>query len=183
MVPALVALAHMPQKRALGTSLVAATVVGGVSAMSYAKEGMVDIVAAASVAAGSAMTARLGAQFAQGLPDKTLKTVLGIYMLLMAAVVPARKSFLESARANRKSADATAEDAQSDKGLFERIGLKKEFPVYFGTGLFAGIASGIFGIAGGTIVTPTLVVFSTMTQPEGQFCLQPLARPRTNSRS
>ena len=38
--------------------------------------------------------------------------------------------------------------------------------MFFVTGLFAGFASGMFGIAGGTIVTPTLAVFTSLTQPQ-----------------
>ena len=95
-VPAIVTFSSITQKSAIGTSLVAALAVGSVGSANYALDGKVDFVNALVIAAGSSITAGMGARFAQGLPDRTLKTVLGIYMLVMAAIVPARDALLKT---------------------------------------------------------------------------------------
>jgi uncharacterized membrane protein YfcA len=150
--PAIVALTKVPQKMAIGTSLVAAFIVGGVGALNYGKEGLVDIVNALVIASGSALTAGVGARFAQGLPDRTLKTVLGIYMLVMAGVVPMRNYLLKSIWNDPNRETPAASTQIGNKSVFSFSW--QAVPIFFVTGLFAGFASGLFGIAGGTIISP-----------------------------
>ena len=42
-VPAIVAFTNIPQKTAIGTSLVAALVIGGVGSVNYGREGLLDV--------------------------------------------------------------------------------------------------------------------------------------------
>jgi uncharacterized protein len=85
-VPALVALLKMDQKRAVGTSLAALLLpVSLPGVISYYEKGQLDIPVAALVAAGLVVGAIAGARIALGLPSGTVKRLYGIFLLFVAA--------------------------------------------------------------------------------------------------
>jgi len=86
-VPALVFLFHMDQRRAQGTSLGALLAPIGILAFwEYHKTtGNVDVGAALMIALGFAVGGYFGGHWAQNLPESELRRVLGGLMLLIGA--------------------------------------------------------------------------------------------------
>jgi uncharacterized membrane protein YfcA len=84
-VPALVTFLNFDQKLAVGTSLGALLLpVGAGAVISYYQAGMLDLQAAVFVALGLVVGAFLGAKIALGLPEKTIKRLYGIFLLIVA---------------------------------------------------------------------------------------------------
>ena len=168
-VPALAAFAHVPHKAAVGTSLVAATVIGGTSAASYAREGLVDAFDVLTIAGGSMLTASVGARIAQNMSDRNLKTILGVYMLCVAAFVPLRQQLAQLVLCDASKSPTDDVQAGGTDAVKSAEGDRlSTAPIFFAAGLTAGIASGLFGVAGGAIVTPLLAIFSSLSQPQGK---------------
>jgi uncharacterized protein len=85
-VPALVGLLKMDQKRAVGTSLAALLLpVSLPGVISYYNSGLLDIAVAFLVAVGLLVGAIGGAQIALALPSGTVKRLYGIFLLFVAA--------------------------------------------------------------------------------------------------
>ena len=85
-VPALVFLFHMDQRRAQGTSLGALLAPIGIFAFwEYHKAGNVDVGAALMIALGFAIGGYFGGHWAQNLSEPVLRKVLGALMLLIGA--------------------------------------------------------------------------------------------------
>jgi hypothetical protein len=85
-VPALVGILNMDQKRAVGTSLAALLPPVSLPAViSYYQYGDLDIPVAACVAFGLIFGAILGARIALGLPSATVKRLYGLFLLFVAA--------------------------------------------------------------------------------------------------
>jgi uncharacterized membrane protein YfcA len=86
MVPLMVGWLGMPLKRALGTSLAAivALVVPGTAV--HAVNGNVDWAVFAAVAVGAVPGARIGARLALGTRERTLRLLVGSFLLLVAVV-------------------------------------------------------------------------------------------------
>lgn len=85
-VPALVSILNMDQKRAVGTSLAALLPPVSLGAViSYYQHGDLDIPVAACVALGLIFGAILGARIALGLPSATVKRLYGLFLLFVAA--------------------------------------------------------------------------------------------------
>jgi uncharacterized protein len=85
-VPALVFLFHMDQRRAQGTSLGALLAPIGILAFwEYHKAGNVDVPAALMIALGFAVGGYFGGHWAQYLPEPVLRRVLGGLMLIIGA--------------------------------------------------------------------------------------------------
>ncbi len=85
-VPALVGLLRMDQKRAVGTSLAALLLpVSLPGVIAYYNSGDLDITVAALVAVGLIVGAIFGARIALRLPSATVKRLYGIFLLFVAA--------------------------------------------------------------------------------------------------
>jgi uncharacterized protein len=85
-VPALVGLLKMDQKRAVGTSLAALLLpVSLPGVISYYNNGQLDIPVAVLVAVGLMVGAIFGARIALNLPSGTVKRLYGIFLLFVAA--------------------------------------------------------------------------------------------------
>jgi uncharacterized protein len=85
-VPALVLLFHMNQRKAQGTSLGALLAPIGILAFwEYYKAGEVDVSAALLIAAGFAIGGYFGGMWAQHLPEAGLRRILGVLMLVIGA--------------------------------------------------------------------------------------------------
>jgi uncharacterized protein len=77
-------LSEFPQKVAQGTTLfIVAAPISLLAAMSYYKQGFVDIKAGLIVIAGFLLFSLIGAHIAAYLPDNILKILLGIVLLFM----------------------------------------------------------------------------------------------------
>lgn len=85
-VPALVAILKMDQKRAVGTSLAALLLpVSLPGVYEYYTSGLLDIPVAVLVAVGLLLGAIVGARVALALPSATVKRLYGIFLLFVAA--------------------------------------------------------------------------------------------------
>lgn len=136
MVPLLINLAGMDQRRASATSLVAIIPAAIAGSLAYFVQGQVDVPAAAFLAIGGVVGAYFGTRLLQRLPLGLLRwlfvallVVVGIRMLL---VVPPRG------------------EGHIDITLVTAL-------LLVGVGLFIGVASGLFGIGGGVIAVPALI--------------------------
>jgi uncharacterized membrane protein YfcA len=135
MVPLLMLVAKMDQRRATATSLLAIVPTSLVSAIVYGVNGEVDVVAGLLIAAGAVMGAPIGSRLLRRLPLDVLRWML----VALLVVVALRLIFFEPGRG----------------GDFEFSPLNVAGLVVLG--LFMGVASGLFGIGGGVIAVPALI--------------------------
>jgi hypothetical protein len=135
MVPLLVGLAQMDQRRAAATSLVAIVPASAVGATAYFVSGHVDLVAAAFVIVGAVVGAVIGTRLLRRIPLVWLRWM---FIALLVAVA-ARLLLVAPVRGDSVELE-----------WYVAIG-------YVVLGLFMGIASGLFGIGGGVIAVPGLI--------------------------
>ncbi|KAL3945144.1 MAG: hypothetical protein SGBAC_000747 [Bacillariaceae sp.] len=143
-------LLRLSQHQAHGSSLFAITSTGIAGALSYS--GHVDYEAAAAIACTGIVTARFGVRAMSAMPEKMLKKSLGMLMIGVAPLVPAKSYFAEAAG----SKETVGGEKGDEKNMAERL----YAPALIGC--FSGFASGLFGVGGGAIVVPALTVFTDM---------------------
>lgn len=136
MVPLLVLLVNMDQRRASATSLAAILPTAVVGAISYGVNGEVDVRSAVFIAIGGFVGAFLGARLLRRLPLAALRWMF-VGMLLLVAV-----SMIVS---------TPERGAEVGFGWGVALGL-------IALGLVMGLAAGLFGVGGGVIVVPSLIV-------------------------
>ncbi|WP_353826636.1 sulfite exporter TauE/SafE family protein [Agromyces sp. SYSU T0242] len=136
MVPLLMVLAGMDQRRASATSLVAIVPTALVGSIAYLVNGQVDLVAALLVAAGGIVGGWIGAGLLARLPLEWLRWLF-IALLVVVAV-----------RLALGAPERVAEPVPLEPG--PAIGL-------VALGLVVGIASGLFGIGGGLVMVPAFI--------------------------
>jgi uncharacterized membrane protein YfcA len=84
-VPALVLLFGLSQHTAQGTTLaLMIPPIGLLAALAYYKQGFVDLKIAAFICVGFFIGGLLGAKFAIGIPETTLKKIFGIVLLAVS---------------------------------------------------------------------------------------------------
>ena len=135
MVPLLISLARMDQRRAATTSLAAIVPTSIVGSLTYLANGHIDLVAGAIIAAGAVVGSVIGTNLLRRIPLFWLRWLFIALLILVAVrmvlVEPERGSALEL-------------------NWIVVLG-------YLALGLAMGIASGLFGIGGGVIAVPALV--------------------------
>lgn len=135
MVPLMLWLLRMDQRRAGATSLAAIVPVTIAGSLTYGLAGEIDIVAAAIVAGGAVVGTLVGTRLLRTLPLGWLRWGFIVLLVLIAIrmflVVPARDEALEF-------------------GPWTIAGLVM-------LGLIMGLASGLFGIGGGVLLVPVLI--------------------------
>ena len=135
MVPLLIGLTGMDQKRAASTSLVAIIPAAVAGSSTYFANGEVDLTVALLVAIGGVAGAFLGAKLLKRIPVVWLRW---LFIALLVGV--AIRMFLI----------APERGAEVEVDLLVALGL-------VAAGLFMGVASGLFGIGGGVILVPLLI--------------------------
>ncbi|MGQ9753579.1 MAG: sulfite exporter TauE/SafE family protein [Thermaceae bacterium] len=146
MVPLMVRLLNLRQHQAHGTSLVAVAFTGLMGAFSYALQGSVDLGASLLLAVSATLTARLGAAYAHGLSEPSLRRAFGGFLLLVSGLL-LLKPYLPSL------------------GPFPFRGWAL---VLLATGGLTGFLSGMMGVGGGTIMVPAMVLLLGMGQHMAQ---------------
>jgi uncharacterized protein len=136
MVPLLITLAGMDQRRASATSLVAIMPTAIAGSITYLVAGRVDWIAAGLLAIGGIVGGWLGAMLLRRIPLGWLRWLFIAFLLLVAV----RMLILMPPR----------DEGVLDHTVPGALGL-------VGIGLAIGIASGLFGIGGGVIAVPALM--------------------------
>lgn len=150
-VPALVLLADFPLLKATGTSLAAIMLpVGILGVIAYYRARILDLRAAAFVASGLLISVLGGALLAHELPAQVMRKLYGIFCLYVSwtFIKP-----LDRLKKFRGESPLPEPEPDSNNGP------NPHFLALFGIGLLAGIMAGMFGIGGGNIIVPALVVF------------------------
>ena len=135
MVPLLINLAKMDQRRAASTSLVAIIPASVAGSLTYLANGEIDVPVAGVIAVGSVAGSYLGARLLRRIPLVWLRWMF-IGLLLLVAV--------------RMMLIAPERGAEVEMSWLVGVGLVV-------VGLFMGVASGLFGIGGGVILVPALI--------------------------
>jgi uncharacterized membrane protein YfcA len=142
-VPGLVLLGRMEQRRAHGTSLAAIVPIAVAGAAGYALEGAVDWPAAAILVAGAAAGTFAGTHFLRRLPDRALRVIFAMFMLAAAVTLP----FEATGTAQRGDLDVVA------------------LVILLAVGVVAGVLAGLLGVGGGIVMVPALVLLLALSQP------------------
>jgi uncharacterized membrane protein YfcA len=147
-VPALSLIFGFPLQRAIGTSLAVLILpVSFFAVLAYYRAGMVQISTAALVAIGLIVGGLAGAQLALHLPTSVLQRIYGVFLIYVAwCFIEPRK--LWATRTGRPLPSDPANTSPPAPAWY----------VLLGVGLLAGVASGLFGIGGGLVIVPALVV-------------------------
>ncbi len=147
MIPLMVGLLKLSQHKAHGTSLVAVFFTGLMGAFTYGLQGSLDLEAAFFLALTAILTARLGARYAHGLPEASLKRAFGWFLFLVSFLL-LLKPYL------------------APRGLAQGE-LAQDLALLL-SGAFTGFLSGMMGVGGGTIMVPAMVLLLGMPQHTAQ---------------
>lgn len=148
LVPLLVVLFAMAQKRAQATSLAAITLTAVAGAVTYGIAGDVLLVPALVIAAGGLVGTLVGAELVHRMSERTLRVVFALVMVVIAVRM------------------AVAPPVEGAGGLahLEPLVLLG----YVGSGLLMGLLSALVGIGGGIVMVPLLVIGFGFTPHEAQ---------------
>lgn len=135
LVPLLIAFAHLDQRQAAATSLLAILPTSIAGSVTYLVGGQVDYLAAAVIAVGAIIGSIIGTWLLPKVPIVWLRWGFIVVLLIVAV----RMAFTEPDRGD-----------PLDFGVGVAL-------AYFAIGLVMGVASGLFGIGGGVIAVPSLV--------------------------
>lgn len=174
-------LLRLPQHSAHGTSLFAVAATGIAGAASYASAGVdIELDGVMALTTAAMVTARWGALTTVRLSERHLKRWLGVFMLCVAPMVPA-KSYLvepfgdgeednggdeENSDAKERSSMTQEEDASEEDSAADTMISSERFHrlLTSGTiGLTSGFLAGLFGVGGGAIVVPALTLSTDLS--------------------
>jgi uncharacterized protein len=153
-VPALAVFLGFTTIEAISTSLGALLFPVGVFAvMAYYRAGLMDLRASMSMAIGLLLTSALGALGALQIdainPD-LMQQVYGVFLLLMSWRFIEPRQLYKAWRIPKIPVDAPPKPLDPPVNI--------ETYKFFGIGLVAGVFSGMFGIGGGIVIVPMLVL-------------------------
>lgn len=137
---------------AIGTSLMLIIITSLASSISYAKQKLIDFSSAWLFFAGSAPGAIIGAWLSKYFDKESFTLYYGVFMLLMVLLLSYRPRL--KGKADRQwQTMKTYTDAD---GQVYTYGYSKPYAV--GLALVVGILSSVFGIGGGALLVPFLLV-------------------------
>lgn len=157
LIPAMVYLLGMDQHKAHGTSLAVMSVVVLSSAVFYSQHGLVNWIVGIELMVGGVIGAGIGARLCARLSAGRLKRYFGAFL----AVIGIRMLYGAAA------AYASTGDVHVAGHAFA-AGTLAGGAAVVGVGLITGIFSGLFGIGGGLIMVPTLVLIFGFAQKLAQ---------------
>mmetsp|Transcript_37660 Transcript_37660/g.93248 ORF Transcript_37660/g.93248 Transcript_37660/m.93248 type:complete len:230 (+) Transcript_37660:542-1231(+) len=149
MVPLLTGIGGLSQHAATGTSLVAVVSTGLGGCASFASGGNVEWSAAAAIAATASLSAVAGARATSKMSGATLKRLMGFFMMAVAPTVPLKGYLYQSSA----PADPTAPRPPLTVSMLAQCAC---------LGVVSGALSGLFGVGGGSIVTPALAMIADL---------------------
>ena len=155
-VPALIIFMGFDQKLANGTSLVALLMPVGIFAcLAYYRQGKLRVKPAAAVALGLTGGAWFGASVALNMDSTLLRVLYGAFLLFISWRYISPRKWLAEIRG--LSVEAVQEDTQDTDSARILIAC-------FLIGLVAGVAAGMFGIGGGAVIVPALMILLKFDQ-------------------
>jgi hypothetical protein len=140
---------RLTQHQAHGTSLFAVMATGMAGAISYGHS-VVQIPEAMAVAISAMITARWGAQTTLALGERSLRKALGIFMLLMAPLVPAKAYYYQHVYTEEKK-EEEAPELSTESIPSQHEPSQWSFPKLIAPsmiGLGSGFLAGLFGVGG-----------------------------------
>ncbi len=150
-VPSLVLFAGFPLVKATGTSLAAIMLpVGILGVVAYYRARILDLRAAAFIASGLLMSVVVGAWLAHTLPPDVMRKLYAFFCLYVSWTFIKPLEKLKRFRGESYLPELEPESNTNPRPHFLALG---------GTGLLAGVMAGMFGIGGGNIIVPFLVLF------------------------
>ncbi len=147
MIPLMVGILKLTQRKAHGTSLVAIFFTGITGTAAYAFKGNVDVIAAVSLAAPAIFTIRSGAKFAHAMPEWKLKKSFGAFLLFVLVIFMLKPYIVDSS---------------------EPAEMWIKISALLATGAFTGFLSGMMGVGGGAIMVPAMVLLAGLSQYTAQ---------------
>ncbi|KAL3804383.1 hypothetical protein HJC23_011311 [Cyclotella cryptica] len=128
--------------------------------------GLVELDTALALTATAMITARLGAISSSFLSERLLQKCLGLFMICVAPLVPG-KAYLEALHDIQDPSNPEAlHHLQQDEAMHthhkQLSSLERLLPSSL-IGMFSGFLSGMFGVGGGAIVVPALVLTTDMS--------------------
>jgi uncharacterized membrane protein YfcA len=156
LVPIMVYLLGMNQHRAHGTSLAVISMVVISSAMFYNKHGNVDWLVAIELAIGGVIGAMIGARICTLICAGKLRRLFGALMMLVGL-----RMLYGAAWAAHAATPVIAGHAISAHQFWGGV-------LVTGIGLLTGVLSGIFGIGGGIVMVPAMVLILMFPQKLAQ---------------
>ena len=161
MVPIMTAFGRMTQHQAIGTSSAAVAGTGLAAVASFGTAGALDYVAALALGSTAMLTARFGARLTSAFNPVQLQRAFACFQLCIAPLVPlkgvlARSSADEAVASPTNTASASRDvDVAPPSSALQYVQLAC-------VGSVAGVASGMFGIGGGLLLTPALCLLTDM---------------------
>jgi uncharacterized membrane protein YfcA len=147
MVPLLVAVLGLSQHRAHGTSLVVTIFTATAAVIGYARGGHLDFALALTLVAGSIIGSPLGARWAQATSAATLRRAFGLLIVLVGV-----RLFLVNLP------EGQLLPTEDIAGTVAHVLM----------GFAVGVMSGFFGVGGGVVLIPALVLLSGVPQHTAQ---------------
>jgi len=161
-VPAMVYLLGMDQHLAQGTSLLMQLLPLGLGAMwVYWKKGAVDLWAGIVCALGFLPGGYIGGRLALAISSHNLESLFGLFLVFSAAML------IWEPGSKRAASRAAAGATDGSSGTAKRDSIAMLIGV-FAMSVFVGIASGLFGIGGGVLIVPLLVLLFGFEQHRAQ---------------
>jgi len=167
-VPLLVYGLHVPPREAVVLSLASVGATSLVGFLHRWRLGQVEIGTGLLFAAAGALGAPLGALVADTLPETLLLTLFGVLMVVVAVRLWIQAAHTPPAAAdgqvpcapNADSIDAPTcrRDSSGKLILTSRCAL-----LLLALGVLTGVLAGLFGVGGGFVIVPALVLFSGMS--------------------
>ena len=148
LVPILLFVFAMAQKRAQATSLAAITLTAVAGAVTYAVGEGFALVPALAITAGGLVGAMLGAELAHRIPERVLMVGFCVVMLVVAV----------------RMAVAPVMDSAGEMVPLDPLTIAG----YVGAGLLMGTFSALVGVGGGIIIVPLLILVFGFTAHEAQ---------------
>ncbi len=155
-IPLLVYGLSMPPREAVGVSLAAVGTTALVGAVSRLRRGEIDVRTGLLFAVAGMVGAPLGAKLSTMLSEATLLLLFSGLMLVIAV-----RLWLKSIAPERSDEDASRFVCQLDARGRPTLG-PRCVVLLVTLGVLTGVLSGMFGVGGGFVIVPALVLFGGM---------------------
>ena len=175
-IPGLMRFAQMHQRVAQGTALLAACGTSVAGAYHYYQARQVDVSAALQLAVASSLLAPVGVALSQRLHAGTLRKGFGLFLIGVSPILPLRNLWAASAAAPSIGGGHPSSAKRGDEDASAIAAAAAESPSpsspasaplsasLISIGGLVGLLSGLLGVTGGTLFTPTLAVFYATRQ-------------------